>query len=253
MTYVTSVANSLSLFAASTQSVGSATVQYTDLADSDLTNGVTTPGLRVFISSTAGTNGNTATLPVVYASNNRDVNTATTLNFGTTGVSASTTTLTANVDAPVAGKAEVAASASDSRYTVSSANVVTSTVDLVTFGASDILKFSTAVTVTAQAAGTNSDGLAVISSTGIVTFDDGPPATLKSALDQIAAAVNASGAATAAGEAALFTFGGKTYLFVSDAANGLTLGDAIVELVGVSTTLTSGITLSATGDIIGVG
>jgi len=98
-----------------------------------------------------------------------------------------------------------------------------------------------------------SDGLAVISSTGIVTFDDGPPATLKSALDQIAAAVNASGAATAAGEAALFTFGGKTYLFVSDAANGLTLGDAIVELVGVSTTLTSGITLSATGDIIGVG
>lgn len=103
---------------------------------------------------------------------------------------------------------------------------------------------TTAVTGTTTAAGLSTNGL--ISFASLTT----QPTSLNAAATLVAAAV-AGGTSTAAGEAAVFTYDGASYLFVSDgtAAYSATT-DTLVKLAGV-TTLSTGITLFG-GDITAI-
>jgi S-layer protein len=227
-----SVANSLQQFALANPKIGTSNVVYNS----------TGPSLDIIMSSSAA--ASTADpLPVVSTSQTREFGTTTAFAY-----TAGTANAITNIDVPTTGVAEVPATVSDSSYTVAS-NVVTSTVDQITWEAGDKIDIgATAITVTTAAAAT---GKAAISATGIATFD-GVPADLNAALAQISAGINVSGSATAAGEAALFQFAGKTYVYIDDGTNGHSNADLVIEIVGAPTTLVSGLTIAST-DIIAIG
>jgi len=75
---------------------------------------------------------------------------------------------------------------------------------------------------------------AKIDSYGVATFNSETtaPATLSAAATLVEASVY--GASTSAGKAALFAFGGDTYMFVSDGTSGLATSDLVIKLTGVA-------------------
>ena len=125
--------------------------------------------------------------------------------------------------------------------------VVTSTIDQVSFVNGDRLDLgATEITTTAAAA---AGGNAGISATGIVTFS-GTPGDFSAALAQVAGGINDGG--TAAGEAAVFQFGGKSYVYISDGAAGHSAADLVLEVLGFTGPLLTGLTITG-GDIIAIG
>jgi hypothetical protein len=240
--YITSAVNSLTVYAAANPNLAGNTLEF--VADIDSVTSGSQPGLLLTLQSTA------TTLPTVTAGN---------VYHATTGVAvASTDTTVTDITytvpvTPVAGVAGTSSVASASSY-LSVGGVVTQTMDVISWGAGDKVDLgSTALTATAV----DQSSAADIAATGIVTFAS-VPATFAAALDAVATAINASDydasgtGETAAGEAALFQFAGKTYLYVSDAVNGHDRSDVVVELTGLPTTLVSGLTISS-GDIINIG
>jgi S-layer protein len=152
--------------------------------------------------------------------------------------------------ATVTGVSAALATASDSSYFVTGSGAsltITNTIDQVTYEQGDVIDFTTALAL--GAAVSAASGRAAITDTGIATFY-GTPGTMSEALDQIAAAMESS-TNTAAGETAVFQFGGKTYVYIADAA-GHSAADLVVEIVGAPSTLVSGITINASGDITAI-
>ena len=228
LTFVTDLATSLALFAAENPTIA---------------------GYNVIAGSTALTLYQTAADTVAATS-------ATVTSAGGTlaslaAVISSVTDLTTTDT--VAGIAAALPTASDSSYlsTGSGASlVITSTIDQITYEQGDVIDFASTISVpgTAVTAGANNAG---ISTTGIATFNS-TPGTLADALTLIAAGIHSSGSATTAGESAVFQFGGKTYLYLSDAAQGHSAADVVVEIVGAPSTLVSGLTINGSGDIIAI-
>jgi S-layer protein len=228
MTFVTNLATSLALFAAENPTIGGMTVvaSATELtlyqvgADTVATTTVTP-------TSAAGTGAGAATISAVT-----DLTTTDT----------------------VAGVAAALPTASDSSYLSTGTGaslVITSTIDQITYEQGDVIDFASSVTVPGTAVNAAA-GNAGISTTGIATFNS-TPGTLADALTLIAAGIHSSGTATTAGEAALFQFGGKTYVYLSDGAQGHSAADTVVEIVGAPSTLVSGLTINGSGDIIAIG
>lgn len=177
-----------------------------------------------------------------------------------------------DIVAAQAGGAETPAGNSHSSYTVNATTqVITNSIDQISFASGDTIDLNAAVIVAPQLTeiiedeevlvDDQNDGFVFIDENGIVTFDDGVPATLNDALVDIAATLAATGETEAGaadgevrGESVVFVFGGKVYLYVADGGDGgHTASDVVIELVGVDTDLESGITTSAGGDIINVG
>jgi len=240
--FITSVVNSLTVYAAANPSLAGNTLEF--VADIDSGTNGSQPGLLLTLQSTA------TTLPTVTAGN---------VYHATTGAAVATSATTVTDISytvpvtPVAGVAGTSSVASASSY-LSVGGVITQSMDVIAWGAGDKVDLgATALTATAI----DQNNAADIAATGIVTFAS-VPATFAAALDAVATAINASDVdgsgtgETAAGEAALFQFAGKTYLFVSDAVNGHDRSDVVVELTGLPTTLVSGLTISS-GDIINIG
>jgi len=242
ITFDTDVGQSLSNFTAANASVGGLAV---------INNGTT---LTLVQTSSAPTASTTVLTPTSAAG-------AQTTSAAAIGAITNLTALTTNtgLGGTATGASAVAAtsaalpSASHSSYLQTGSGtsvVITNAIDQLTYVTGDVIDLgSTAITVTSVAAAAGVSP--AISSTGIVSFN-AVPATLAVALDQVAAGIHASGTGTAAGEAAVFNFGGKTYLYISDAEQGHSAADVVIELVGVST-LTTGITLTSGGDIGGIG
>lgn len=122
---------------------------------------------------------------------------------------------------------------------------------------SDVIDFATAVTIQANASsgGATSGAAAIVSAAGLATFN-AATTTLAAKIASVVRAVEVGGATS--GESVVFTDGGNTYLFISDAtANGgivadgvVTANDQLIQLVGI--TATTGITLNAGADIIAI-
>ena len=101
--------------------------------------------------------------------------------------------------------------------------------------ATDVIDFVTDLSIaTLDATATSGD--AAISAAGIATFNIAD-STLALRLTAVAASITTG--ATAAGEMAAFTFGSDSYVFISDATNGVSIGDQLVKLTGVLTSSTS--------------
>jgi len=222
----TSTANSLALFAAQYPTLGGMVVaaSSTALTFYQLASNSAAAVTAVTLTSAAGTGASAAT-----------VGSATDL----------TTTDT------VTGVSAALATASDSSYFVTGTGAsitITSTIDQVTYEQGDLLDYSADLTISAVtlSAGVN----AGISSTGIVTFD-GVPADLNAALTQVAGALHLGTVTDANGEAALFQFGGNTYVYISDAVNGHSAGDIVVQIIGAPSTLVTGLSISG-GNINGI-
>ena len=88
-----------------------------------------------------------------------------------------------------------------------------------------------------------------IAANGLATITGTTPANLLNATAAVEAAVVANG--HAAGEATLFAFDGSTYVFVSDGVAGVTGADLLVQLVGVTLTANSALTIAG-GDITAI-
>lgn len=230
VTYQTSVANSLALFAAGNPTAGAYSV---------IDNG---NGTLTLYSASTNTATATATAPTSAAG---------------TGASAATVGAATDLSAAdaVAGISASLPAASHSSYllTGTGANqVITSTIDVITYEQGDVIDFTTANIVRASAdAGLAGTRATIDNATGIATFL-AAPGSLNDAFTQIAAGIHQAGG-TNAGETVVFQFGGKTYVYVSDAAQGHSAADVVIEIVGAPATLTSGITVTAGGDIGGIG
>jgi len=74
---------------------------------------------------------------------------------------------------------------------------------------------------------------------------------MAAALTQVATALTASGSADANGEAALFQYGGSTYVYISDGAAGHSAADIVIQIIGAPSTLVTGLNLSS-GNINGI-
>jgi hypothetical protein len=228
LTFVTDLATSLALFAAENPTIG---------------------GMVVVAGSTALTlyqvGSDTATTTSVTPTSAGG-----TLASTAAAVSAVTDLTTTDT---VAGIAAALPTASDSSYLSTGTGaslVVTSTIDQITYEQGDVIDFASSVTVPGTAVSASST-VAGISTTGIVSFNT-TPGTMADALTLIAAGIHSSGTATNAGEAALFQFGGKTYVYLSDGAQGHSAADVVVEIVGAPSTLVSGLTINGSGDIIAI-
>ncbi len=227
VTFVTDVATSLALFAAANPTIG---------------------GYNVIASTTAltlyQTSANVATATV----------TAPTSAAGTLAAAAAVANGTDLSDADaVSGVAAALPTASHSSYLVTGTGadaVITSTIDVITYEQGDVINFTTANLARASVvvAGDNA-GVLIDNATGIATFT-AAPGSLNAALTAIAAGIHIGG--TAAGESVVFQFGGKTYLYISDNAQGHSAADVIVEIVGAPTTLTSGLTI-VNNNVVGIG
>jgi hypothetical protein len=231
LTWQVSTASSLQAFAAANPTIGGFTVVATDTTLLFQTTGRTAPTVST-LTAVAGPTGVAGPGAIGNVTN-------------------TTTTIVTGINSAVSA-------VSDSGYKVTGSGasaVVTSTIDQVTFENGDKIDIGSTAISTTEVAG--AAGRAAISSTGLATFT-GTPGDLNAALAQISAGINASGAgagATAAGEAALFQFGGKTYVYIEDGINGHTQTDLVIEIVGAPTTLTAGLSLSsgAGADIINIG
>ena len=226
VTFNTDVTTSLAVFAAANPTLGGLTVVSTGqaLVLYQLSSNTAT-ATQATISSAAGTGAGAGVLGNV--------------------ADLTATDTVAGVTAALAGPSH-----SSFFQTGSGASVATSsTIDQVSFVNGDKIDFgATAITTTVAAAGA---GRAAITASGIATFD-GTPGDFAAALAQISAGINTSGGASAAGEAAVFQFGGKTYVYIDDGVNGHSAADLVIEVLGVTSPLLTGLTVSG-GDIIAIG
>jgi hypothetical protein len=181
-----------------------------DLSTNGLTQGVTVTG-------GAGTNTITGT------------------GFGdviTGGARADTITLGAGADSVTGGAGADTFVVVTADYTAASAAALAAAADSITdfAKASDIIDFDSTISFVTNA--TAVTGTAAINAEGIASFaaaDD----TLAERITAVEAGINAGGAG-AAGEAAVFEFGGDTYVFISEGTDGVGAGDALIKLVGVT-------------------
>jgi len=227
VTYQTSVNNSLALFAAGNPTAGGYSV---------IDNGNGT--LTLYSTSTAA---GTATATAPTSADGTGASAAT--------IGAATDLTTAN---SVVGVSAALPTASHSSYLVTgtgNTEVVTSAIDVLTYEQGDSIDFTTATIAIATADAGLAGTRAAIAANGIATFL-AAPGSFNAALTQIAASIQAG--VTAAGEAVVFQFGGKTYVYISDADNGHSAADVVIEIVGAPATLTSGLTIT-NGDITGIG
>ena len=101
----------------------------------------------------------------------------------------------------------------------------------------DVIDHASAITFVAG--GSGAAGQAIISARGIASFN-AADTTLAQRITAVEAAISATGApTTTAGEAAIFEFGGDSYVFVSDNAAGVGANDVLVRLTGVTGLTTS--------------
>jgi Ca2+-binding RTX toxin-like protein len=100
-------------------------------------------------------------------------------------------------------------------------------------GAGDEIDYQSALTIGGSDAAATSSQASINATTGVATFGPSSPASFGDALADIAARFTAS--TDAAGEFALFQFGGNFHLFISDGTAGVGANDVVVELVGVTT------------------
>ena len=112
------------------------------------------------------------------------------------------------------------------------------------WSAGDVIDFASGLSLRAATTATAVTGTASISATGLASFaaaDD----TLS---EQIAAAANAliSSGAVAAGSSVTWQLGSDSYLFISDGNTAVSATDVLVKINSTSTT---GLTISAGGDI----
>jgi len=124
-----------------------------------------------------------------------------------------------------------------------SATVFTTITDYAT--GVDKLDFTKAITLVAE--GTSAVAQAVISATGLATFNAGTADTLAAKLVAVEAGMSA--ATNTAGEAAVFIAAASTYLLVSDGVSGLSANDQLIKLTGV--TAATGIVVTS-GDITAI-
>jgi hypothetical protein len=224
VTYTTSLGASLATFVAANPTIGGLAV--------------TTDGTALTFTQTAAATAAATALAVTSAAG--------------TGAAAATVAAATDLTATdtVAGVTAALPTASHSSYLqtgTAGSLVVTSTIDQVSFVNGDRLDIGgTAITTTAAAA---AGGNAGISATGIVTFS-GTPGDFSAALAQVAGGINDGG--TAAGEAAVFQFGGKSYVYISDGEAGHSAADLVLEVLGFTGPLLTGLTITG-GDIIAIG
>jgi Ca2+-binding RTX toxin-like protein len=126
-------------------------------------------------------------------------------------------------------------------FTAATAATLAAAADSITDFASgaDLIDWSANITIVADATATAGD--AAVNAEGIASFaaaDD----TLAERITAVEASI--SGAGGADGEAAIFTFGNDTYVFISEGTAGVGAGDGLIKLVGVTglkdSTITAG-------------
>ncbi|MDD2714222.1 MAG: hypothetical protein PHU77_15020, partial [Simplicispira sp.] len=110
-------------------------------------------------------------------------------------------------------------------------------------GTNNLIDFGATALAIANQVGAAGAGVATIAATGIVTFN-AADTTLAQHIVAVAAAI---GAGPATGEFAIWQEGADAYLFISDAAEGVTANDVLVKLTGV--TIGAGGVSVAVGDI----
>jgi hypothetical protein len=133
-----------------------------------------------------------------------------------------------------AGKDTFVINANDSSYLTPDTITDFSSTDEIEFGSAA----TTWVTSTAVAGTTTAAALDIYSVATFSTLTTAP-ATLTAAATAVEAAVFATSGS--AGKSALFSYGGTTYMFISDGTTGLAASDVVVALTGVvlpSATLT---------------
>lgn len=125
-------------------------------------------------------------------------------------------------------------------------------VDQITWGAGDKIDLGAQGITVGGASGNITTGattVSIASPSGLATITGTTPANLATATAAVEAAVAANG--HAAGEAALFAFDGSTYVFLSDGVAGVSGADVLVQLVGVTLTANSALTIAG-GDITAI-
>jgi len=147
-----------------------------------------------------------------------------------------------------AGKDSFRFETGDSSYLAPDTITDLGSTDEIWYGAG-IVELSAAVTAVAGSK-------AKIDSYGVATFNSETtaPATFTAAATLVEASVY--GASTSAGKAALFSYGGETYIFVSDGTSGLATNDIVIKLTGVAlpnATLVDGNTGAAFTGLSGLG
>mgnify|MGYP000710603046 CR=1 FL=1 len=250
-----SLENSLKAFAAANPTIQGAKVEYS------ATIGGSTKGLVLTTQDNDGTppvvvTGATGTGGSVYAGLSKTGSVvAVGSSGGVTVASVATTNLAIGGTAVKDAEPAEASTASDSSYLEVTGLGIASAMDTVQWGAGDIIDYTNAsISVTAVAAVTTAGSeRAGIADTGIVSFVV-VPTTLQAALTDVNAAIHASGssAGTVDGEAAIFQFGGETFVYISDAVAGHDRSDTVIKLVGTPEDLVSGLTISD-GNITNIG
>ena len=162
-------------------------------------------------------------------------NTVTGTGFGdviTGGARADTFTLGAGVDTVTGGAGADTFVVVAADYTAATAAALAAAADSITDFASgsDIIDWDATISFVTNA--TAAAGTASINAEGFASFDAADD-TLAERITAVEAAINAGGAATD-GQAAIFTFGSDTYVFISEGTNGVGAGDALIKLVGVT-------------------
>jgi S-layer protein len=131
-----------------------------------------------------------------------------------------------------------------------SATALQTITDFNTGGVADFVMYSpTAVALAGTT--TAASGVAGISAAGIATFLTADSATLALQLTAITAAITSG--TTAQGESVAFQFGSNAYMFISDATNGVSAGDVLIQLSGINTLSTATDTLVASGHTLTLG
>ena len=234
VTFATDVATSLRLFAAANPTLGGFAVE------ADATT------LTLFRS-----NADTATATASLVTSTAGLAAAGGDGAAAATIAAATDLTTTNTVAGVTAALPTASHSSYLQTGTAGSLVVTSTIDQVSFVNGDRLDIGATAITTTVAALTAGTGNAGISAAGIVTFD-GTPGDFSAALAQVAGGINVSGGATAAGEAAVFQFGGKSYVYISDGEAGHSAADLVLEVLGFTGPLLTGLTITG-GDVIAIG
>ncbi|WP_062097726.1 S-layer family protein [Caulobacter sp. CCH5-E12] len=157
------------------------------------------------------------------------------------------------VDAITASTTTVTAVAAGTTVSHSTApfGTTAAAIDQITWGSGDKIDIGATNITTASSGGnvTTNGTIVSIAANGLATITGTTPANLLNATAAVEAAVAANG--HAAGEATLFAFDGSTYVFVSDGVAGVTGADLLVQLVGVTLTANSALTIAG-GDITAI-
>jgi S-layer protein len=197
-------------------------------------------------------NGNAELAKLGVASSSSGVLTFTSTVDGAIGITAATTSSTLTATAGTIG---TTAGTSAGSSTTTGADVITGGAGSDTFvfgissaapsatanqsitdfnvgGTSDYLFYAPTTVALPTAITTAVAGTAAISSNGIATFVTNDQVSLAAQLTAVASAIQAN--TTAAGKSVAFQYGSDAYVFISDATNGVTAGDVLVKLTGVS-------------------